>query len=375
MNFTIISDTEQLNRACLTASTHPTIMLDTEFVKTRTLYPRLGLIQLYDGENLSLIDPIAIEDMSSLWDLLVNPDVLKVLHACSEDLEVFLNECGQLPTPMFDTQIMAAFLGHGLSTGFAALVKEYFEVELDKGESRTDWMARPLSDKQLKYAAADVYYLYPLFEVLQQKVNKEGKKQALDYECQAMLDKKRKVADLDCAYLDIKNSWQLDPKELAILKIVAKWRQLEARKRNLALNFVVKEANLWKLARYQPTNKSELFELGFEKMEIHYHGGRLLQMVEQGKILPESEYPEKITRIIDYPNYKELMTKLRQIVSTVATKYQLAPEFIASKRQLNQLLSWAWKYQCADDKRPEVIKGWRLELVGRELLELLSPEE
>ena len=158
VNYQIITQLKDLERVCQQAREADVVMLDTEFVRTRTYYPQLGLIQLFDGETLSLIDPIALDEMTPFVSLLKDASVLKVLHACGEDLEVFQNAFGCTPTPMVDTQIMAAFLGHGLSTGFAALVSEFVGIDLDKSESRTDWLARPLSQKQLDYAAADVYY-------------------------------------------------------------------------------------------------------------------------------------------------------------------------------------------------------------------------
>ncbi len=170
MNYQIISQVGDLQRVCLAARDADVVMLDTEFVRTRTFFPQLGLIQMFDGENLSLIDPTVLDEMTPFVELLQDTSVLKVLHACGEDLEVFQNAFGCTPFPMVDTQIMAAFLGYGLSTGFAALVQDQLQVELDKSESRTDWLARPLSDKQLEYAAADVFYLLPMYEKLVEQV-------------------------------------------------------------------------------------------------------------------------------------------------------------------------------------------------------------
>ncbi|MEX8986810.1 ribonuclease D, partial [Salmonella enterica] len=133
--------------------------LDTEFVRTRTYYPQLGLIQLFDGANVALIDPLGISDWSPLKAVLRDTGITKFLHAGSEDLEVFLNAFGELPEPLIDTQILAAFCGRPLSWGFASMVEEYTGVALDKSESRTDWLARPLSERQCEYAAADVWYL------------------------------------------------------------------------------------------------------------------------------------------------------------------------------------------------------------------------
>ncbi|MGF1875799.1 ribonuclease D [Photobacterium frigidiphilum] len=372
MNFEIITTTQRLDTICDHARTHSVVMLDTEFVRTRTLYPKLGLIQMFDGDNLVLIDPIEIEDLTPFWDLLRDQSVIKVLHACGEDLEVFQHHAGCLPTPMIDTQLMAAFLGHGVSAGFGSLVSEYVGVDLEKGEARTNWLARPLTDKQLDYAAADVFYLLPLYETLLEKVKAKGWMDALELECAALMQKRTKGIDLDKAYRLVKNAWQLNPKQLAVLQQAAKWRILEARKRDIALNFVVKELHIWKLAKYNIQSKSVMSTEGFESMEIQRHANRLLRIVQDVEDIPAEQYPEKIIRLVDLSGYKQVVKHIKDVVTKVEVETGLAPEFLASKKQINQLISWAWKYQKSDDKLPDMLKTWRKPLFEERVLPLLN---
>ncbi|PSW07458.1 ribonuclease D [Photobacterium lipolyticum] len=372
MNFEIITTTQQLETICEHARAHSVVMLDTEFVRTRTLYPKLGLIQLFDGVNLALIDPLEIDDMTSFWDLLQDKSVTKVLHACGEDLEVFQYHAGCLPEPMLDTQLMAAFLGHGISTGFGTLVNEYLGVELDKGEARTNWLARPLTEKQLDYAAADVFYLLPLYEKLIEQVKAKGWMKALEQECSSLMLKRVQPVDPDQAYLKVKNAWQLSPKQLAVLQQVAKWRVLEARKRDIALNFIVKELNIWKLARYNITSKAVMAKEGFDSMEIQRHAGRLLKIVHDAENIPPEQYPEKIVRLVDLPGYKQIVKQIKDEVTRVEAETGLAPEFLASKKQVNQLVSWAWKHQKSADKLPDMLKTWRKPLFEERVLSLLE---
>ncbi|MGF1699059.1 ribonuclease D [Photobacterium makurazakiensis] len=372
MNFEIITSTTRLETVCLHARNQTAVMLDTEFVRTRTLYPKLGLIQLFDGELLSLIDPLEIEDMTPLWDLLRDQSVIKVLHACGEDLEVFQHYAGCLPVPMIDTQVMASFLGYGVSAGFGTLVKDFLGVELDKGEARTNWMARPLTDKQLDYAAADVYYLMPLYQKLLPLVEEKGWSEALEQECAGLMLKRIKTVDPDKAYLDIKNAWQLNPKQLAVLQKVARWRLLEARKRDLALNFVVKELNLWKLARYNIKSKAVMGSEGFEPMEVQRHGTRLLKMVYDAEDMLPEQYPDKIVRLVDLTGYKQKVKTLKDVVTRVESETGLMPEFLASKKQINQLISWAWKQQRPQDDLPDMLKTWRKALFEEKVLPLLD---
>ena len=372
VNFEIIVEQERLRQVCELVSQKPYLMVDTEFVRTRTLYPRLGLIQIYDGDILALIDPIALEDMTPFWQVLQKQNVVKVLHACGEDLEVFQHYSGCMPTPMLDTQVMASFLEYGMSAGFGSLVKDFLDIELDKGEARTDWMARPLSDKQLNYAAADVFYLLPLFEKIKQEVENVNWWDAVELETRLVMEKRQRQVDPDKAYLDIKNAWQLRPRQLAVLQQAAKWRLLEAQKRDLALNFVVKELNLWKLARYNLRSREQLEKEGFERMEVQRHGNRLVKMVYDADGLNETELPAPITRLVDMPGYKQLFKLLKDQIKEVSQQTGLATEFLASKKQLNQLLSWDWKHNRPVDALPDVLSGWRKELLEERLLKVVN---
>lgn len=371
MNYQIITQSEQLETVCLQARDTDIVMLDTEFVRTRTFYPQLGLIQLYDGQTLSLIDPTTIEDMSAFEQLLKDTSVLKVLHACGEDLEVFQNSFGCLPYPMVDTQVIAAFLGHGLSTGFASLVESYLSVELDKSESRTDWLARPLTTKQLEYAAADVYYLYPLFEKLEQQVTEAGWWEAAQQESDLLAAKRVKNVDPDNAYLDIKGAWQLKPSELAILKPLATWRYKEAIRRDLALNFVFKENDLLTVARLGIQNRQRMEQEGIDPRSVGRHSARIISIVKAAKNIPAEEYPAKIERLMDMPSYKQLFKKLKDEVKHASQSSGLATEFLASKKQLNQLISWVWRKDRDPSRLPDLMQGWRLELLGEKLNKII----
>ncbi|MCL9783060.1 ribonuclease D [Vibrio sp. S4M6] len=370
MNYRIITTQSDLESACELARRCDVVMLDTEFVRTRTYYPQLGLIQLYDGSTLSLIDPLVLSDMTAFVELLQDVSVLKVLHACGEDLEVFQNAFSCVPMPLVDTQVMASFLGNGVSTGFAALVKEFLNVELDKSESRTDWTARPLTDKQLDYAAADVYYLYPLFETLHSKVVQLGWWDATQQESDLIVRKRTRQLDADLAYLDIKGAWQLRPRELAILKRLAKWRYEEAIKRDLAMNFVFREAELLTVAKLAITDTRTMEREGIDPRAIRRHGSKVISLVKQAT--PTEEYPDRIERLVDEPRYKQLFKQLKDEVKRASMNSGLTTEFLASKKQLNQLIKWVWKLNRDPSRLPDLMQGWRLELLGEKLDKLIK---
>ena len=371
-HFTVITDNTSLLEICNLAQQQSAVALDTEFMRVSTYFPKLGLIQLYDGERVSLIDPLAITDFSPFVALLSNPKVLKVLHSCSEDLLVFLQEFDQLPRPMIDTQIMARFLGLGTSAGLAKLAQQYLNVEIDKGATRTNWIKRPLSDIQLQYAAGDVWYLLPLYHILEKELAKTPWEQAVRDDCELALSKTHKLQERDSekAYLDIPNVWKLNPLELSRLRILTQWRQNVAIERDLALSYIVKSDNLWKVAKNNPRNTSEMLEMGLTENEVRVRGKKILQLLAQSRRISSNDYPKPIERISEDPRYKKTIRLLQEKVNSL-TPEGLTPEIVASKRTLEELIKWVWKYDCSQDKLPELLIGWR-KPIGEKLVDALK---
>ncbi len=184
ISYQIIQQDAQLKQLCEQARHYSVVALDTEFERVRSYYAKLGLIQLYFGADVALIDPLTITDWQPFIALLADANVLKILHASGEDIEIFHQQFQQIPTPMLDTQIMANFLGFPQSAGFALLAQHYLQVELDKKASRTDWLKRPLSERQLNYAAADVYYLLPIYQKMAAAMASSEWKTAIQQECE-----------------------------------------------------------------------------------------------------------------------------------------------------------------------------------------------
>ena len=226
--------------------------LDTEFVRTNTFYHRLGLIQVSDGRASWLVDPLAARDLSPLAEVFRSPGV-KVLHSASEDIEVFYRALGVLPAPLFDTQIAGAFAGKGAFLSYQKLVAACLGVELAKEETRTDWMARPLSAGQLAYAAEDVAFLIPALRAARGASSTALGRLAWVFEdSAALLDTARFQEDDETAYLRIKGAGRLDRRQLGALQTLAAWREQEARRRDLPRNFVLKEGLLLDLATRRP---------------------------------------------------------------------------------------------------------------------------
>jgi ribonuclease D len=276
-----------------------------------------------------------------------------------------------MPQPMIDTQILAAFSGRALSWGFAAMVEQYTGVALDKSESRTDWLARPLTTRQCDYAAADVWYLLPIARTLLAETEEAGWLNAALDECRLMMQRRGEILAPEEAWRDISNAWQLRTRQLACLRLLADWRLRKARERDLAVNFVVREENLWAVARYMPGSMGELDSIGLSGSEIRFHGKTLLSLVAQAQALPEDALPEPLLNLVDMPGYRKAFKAIKALVQEVSESKGLSAELIASRRQINQLLNWHWQLK-PQTNLPELISGWRAELMAERLNALLT---
>jgi len=380
MQYQLITTSEQLEKVCTAAQRQEAVALDTEFVRTKTLTPHLGLIQLYDGHQLVLIDPLAIDNMQPFIDLMENTEVVKVLHSCSEDIEAFLTAFDTVPTPVFDTQLAGSILDMGPSLGYAKLVELLCDISLDKGESRTDWLARPLREAQLSYAANDVLYLLPCYQQLASKVQEAGKVHWIYQEIALLVDKKRAQMPEDFAYLSIKNNWRLNSEQLTVLQALAAWRLNTARKKDLALNFVFKEGHLFEAAQRLIDSKSGLSRInGVNHQSVRRYGDTIITLIEEARA-KYAQIPEKlrlpvVLRLIDIAKYKKTLAELKVISDQIAKDNAVNSDVIASKKQLNQLLKWYWF--SVDETRvqglmPDVLSTWREPLFRSHVTRLLG---
>ncbi|MDP7592992.1 MAG: ribonuclease D [Litorilituus sp.] len=385
MQYQLIEDDYTLQTLCQHYNKATLLALDTEFVRTRTLYPRLGLLQVFDGEVLALIDPLVIDDLSPFWQLLANENITKVLHACSEDLEVFLHNAHDKPVNLIDSQIMMSFLGHGLSVGYAAMVANFTGIELDKSESRTDWTKRPLTQKQLNYACGDVEHLFNLYPILVAKIKEAGWFDYAKQETALLVERKYTPIDEEQLYRQMKLAWRLNTKQLNSLQHLAKWRYHQAKKRDLPLGFVVKEHTLIAVAQSNPQSISSMNRLeGAELLDIRHKGKAMLAVLKKASQDDEANYPAKIERLDEYPGYKQTFKKVKSFLAKQSEQHNLAMENIASKKQINQFLMWQFNLnnvqQLAANAENssaysvDLLTGWRYELVGQALQEFAIME-
>lgn len=371
MEYQIITNDETLAEFCAESRNAEYLSLDTEFVRTRTWFPLCGLIQICNGPRTVLVDPLEINNWQPFKGLLVNPNIVKVLHSCSEDLEVFLREMDIIPKPLFDTQFAACVAGIGTTMGYAKLVQELLGIELDKGESRTDWLKRPLRDAQLVYAANDVVYLHQVYPMLKEKLDALQRYDWVLMESEQLARKKRAGLPAEYRYLLVKNGWQLQPQSLGLLRDLAQWRYNTAIETDSAANFVVKEAAILEVARRMPGSMAKLSALGcMTHKEMRLYGELFIDFVHKASQSEPDSHPPKIKRLIDISSYKKICQSIRTDSVKIAEELDLPLEILSSKKQVNQYLKWCW-FEVEECKiqglEPDMMFGWRKDLFAETL--------
>lgn len=265
---------------------------------------------------------------------------------------------------------MMSFLGHGLSMGYAAMVNHYLDIEVDKSESRTDWMKRPLTAKQLDYAQADVDFLFQLYPRIYKELEQKGWLDATKQESELLIERKFTPIDESKLYRNIKLSWKLSPKQLYLLQYLASWRFQQAKNRDMPIGFIAKDHTLFALAVHNPDNVGIMSNLeGVEMLDVRHKGKSMLMVLKRAEQEDCGEYPEKIIRLDEYPGYKQIFKKVKSFIVEQAEKIELSPENLASKKQINQFLSWHFKLNSAPEYSlsVDILNGWRKALFGNEL--------
>lgn len=338
------------------------IGIDTEFVRETTWRANLGLVQLSDGERVWLVDPLKTGPLEPLSALFEDQSISKILHAPSEDLDVLLYSTGAVPKPLFDTQIACAMLGQSLQMGYHTTVEWLLNISIDKGETRSNWCKRPLRPAQLHYAALDVCLLPMMYQQLLARLQELGRGNWLVEDCARSLTRALTPADPELSWRRINGNGRLDGQSLAILQSLATWRDKEAERRNLARGFVIKDKALLTIANRQPESLDALSELDvWHPKAIQRHGHTLIGVIE--KIIRQghtAEPPEVLE-----PEHRKLMSDMRRLVLSVATKLAVDPALLASKRELESLI-----LSPTGEPLPERFLGWRKELITDGLIEL-----
>ena len=346
--------------------TCPWLAVDTEFLRERTYFPRLCLVQVASDTEAACIDPLAIGDLSPLRQLLLDPAVTKVFHAARQDLEIFLHLWGELPAPVFDTQPAAALLGIGDQVGYGSLVQSLLGVNLAKDHSRTDWSRRPLEKAQLRYALDDVIYLGRAYQEIRQRLEPLGRLDWLEPEFDQLTDPATYALEPMAMWKRVKGRQHLKGARLAVLQQLAAWREEQALARDLPRRWVLKDDTLLELARRSPTSARALARVrGVDEALVKREGEALLTRIRQGLETPKEAWPRERARPPKLsPAEEATLDILTAALRLIADRAGLSPQLIASRKDLAALL------QGAPDAR--LLQGWRRKVAGEPLMQLLQ---
>jgi len=363
-----------LEDSCRHWLTLSVIALDTEFMRTNTFYPKLGLLQVADDSQCYLIDPLKINDWSCFLSVLTNPGCDIVLHSAGEDLVTLLVAFGQLPDVFFDTQIASAYAGLGFSLSYQTLVRELIGRELPKDQTRSDWLKRPLSESQLKYAANDVCYLLRIYRELSSRLDARGYLEYLREDVRSQINSTRLNEQSDIwalSYATVSNSWRLNDHALACLQRLCVWREGQARKKNLPRSWIAKDAELLAIAQLVREHRklavrdlNDCDALG--KALVRRHGDRLIRLANTP---PDFSLIDRSLLSPPLPaSLRDLMKGFRQAVQKHAEQMDISPELLARKKQLVAVAQMMQR--GCDFVWPPEVQGWRRDRLATDFLEV-----
>lgn len=375
MQWELIVSDEALAEKLESVKACETVMVDTEFMRRDTFFPQIALLQLCfvgdaaDEKIAWLIDPLAISDLAPLKTLLTNPCVLKVLHSASEDLEVFNHWLGVTPAPLFDTQRAAAVLDRGFGLGYRALVQSICDVDLPKGETRSNWLKRPLTQAQCDYAGLDVTWLLPVWRELYVDCVAADK---LDWVLADGADAASAMGSAQVGYHKrVKTAWKLDREALGRLVAICEWREVEARERDRPRSWIIDDKACLRVAIEAPEDEQALRSLELPPPVHRRYAQRLLELLEQQGWAPDSELPQRLPAPLE-ASQRDLLKRLKARARQVAQALGVAPEYLLAAKDY-ELLIRQTEGMAIDE--PKSWDGWREVAVVTPLRVFLESEK
>jgi ribonuclease D len=343
------------------------IAVDTEFVRDKTYYPRLCLIQIASPEHIACIDPIVLKDLSPLATVLDNPEQIKIFHAARQDLEILYAELDVMPKPVFDTQIAATLLGLGEQIGYGNLVKAYLNVSLSKQHARADWEQRPLNQEQLAYAADDVRYLIQMYPLILRDLDKHGRRDWLENDFACLTDPSQYQIELDEQWQRVSGHQKLRRKQLAILQELCIWRERTAMDKDKPRKWIIADNNLIAIATQMPRSINKLSNIrGLSPSIIEKHGKAIINCVTRALDKPEDQWPSAKKRYQLNKNQEATVDALIAIAKLKAAEHSINVGAILNRIELEKLV--------LGENELSILTGWRFNLVGKWLMQFLKQE-
>jgi ribonuclease D len=349
-----------LEDLCAVLSQASWFAIDTEFLREKTYYPILCLVQVATPDVVACIDPLSLDDMTPLLDVIYDSGITKVMHAARQDMEIFYHMRGAVPAPVFDTQIAALLLGLPDQVGYGGLVQELLGVRLHKLHSRTDWSQRPLDDAQIHYAADDVIYLAQVYVLIQEKLREAGRLDWLTGDLRALSDPALYAAHPEHAWLRVKGTNKLSGAALATLQALAAWREEKAQASDRPRGWLLRDDVLIDIARHRPSTPASLAKIrGLHENIVRKYGRELLALVAKAADTAPAPLPRTKLRQRLTPSQDAAVDVMQAVVRLVGEENRINPSVLANRNQLEQLL--------LGNTDVPVLQGWRRQLAGERL--------
>lgn len=362
----LIDDNSQLKAFVKRCCTSPYMAIDTEFLREKTYYARLCLIQVAIEGEVAIIDPFAIKDITLLNDALTSPDVVKIFHASSQDIEILYHETGVVPRPVFDTQIAAALLGKSQQASYSSLVSSYCSVNLPKKDSFTDWSQRPLKDSQIRYAADDVVYLPQIYYDMVEVLNEKNRLHWLDEAFEEISSPEKYEIKPEERYRKLRRVNQLNAQQMAAAREFAAWRELKAQKINVPRKWIVSDEQIVEACRREARTIDELFMVRGMRESLRAEDARqAVACIKKGLSCPKEQLPQVHEKPKNEHNVDIVVDLMNAVVHLRARENHIAPQTLAPQAELMKLAR-------GHDDECELLKGWRYKVIGKELKELLK---
>ncbi len=360
-----INSPEQLEQLVSSITNADWLALDTEFLREKTYRPELCLLQIATPELVACIDPLALESIDPILDVIYRTDITKVLHAAGQDLEIFYWLRGEVPVNLFDTQVAAPLLGHQEQIGYGNLVNEVLNISLSKSHSRADWTRRPLPSQQVQYAADDVIYLARMYPVMREKLQQLNRLQWLDSEWQNMTNPDLYEKPVEEIWKRLRGIDKLKGNRLAVAQQLAKWREVTAKEKNLPRSWLLKDDVLFDLAKQMPLETTELKHIrGLNDGMIRSHGNSIIDQIKASKdaIPVHAEYTKRKVKLT--PNQDATLDVLTAVTKLHARKLEINASILAPRKSLEDLIK--------GNTDTAVMQGWRGQLIGPALQSVLA---
>lgn len=366
-----ITTEDQLASFCEKLVDCECLVLDTEFVREKTYFPLLGLIQVGGNGDYAAIDPIAIKNIGPILDLIKNPNVLKVFHAGKQDLEILNQLCGAPVKPVFDTQVAASILGWGTQISFSKVVHKTTGKRIYKTETYTDWCRRPLSNNQIEYALDDVRYLAPVYQKILDRLQKLNRLDWVRDEFDSLENPENyKTPDPRQQFLRIKNVRGLKPANLAVMVELAAWREQEAIKRNSHPKRIVRDEPLFEIARLLPKELSALASIrGFNSREVSRSGDQILQAIQKGLAVPKDQIPV-LPETVNYSTRPGVEELLAAYIQSRSEELRIEPTVLADRKQIHAFVKYYEQNKKLEGNG--LLNGWRKDLIGASVCAILE---